>query len=106
LAQTVAELLSNYQPSSCERRPFYCRICRYQGESLEDLIGHKKSELHVMAEEGERKLAFCRLCRKQFTSPEQLKCHLKGKPHQELLMRRRRGGGGAVREGGKGVVYG
>jgi len=97
LAQTVAELLSNYQPASSERRPFYCRICRFQGQSLEDLAHHKKGELHRLAQESERKLSFCRLCRKQFTSMEQMKSHLKGKPHQELLMKRR--GGGGRREG-------
>ena len=34
---TVEELLQNYEPASVERKPFYCRVCRFQGNSFEDL---------------------------------------------------------------------
>ncbi len=100
LEQTVSEMLQNYQPASQEKRPFYCRICRYQGRNLDDLSTHKRTDLHRLAEEKERKVSFCRLCRKQFTSPEQLKGHLKGKPHQDLLKKRMEGGGGGRGRGG------
>ena len=85
LEKTVAELLKNYQPSSSERRPFWCRICRFQGTSELDLMDHRKSEFHVVASKKERKLSFCKLCKIQFTSPDQLKEHLNGAKHKAKL---------------------
>eukprot|EP01041_Mallomonas_annulata_P004891 gene4891-9757_t len=85
LQKTVNELLRNYIPTSCERKPFWCRICSFQGEALQDLENHRLSELHQLAERKERKISFCKLCRKQFTSPAQLKEHVKGKAHKERL---------------------
>ena len=81
LDATVVEMLRNYQPSSSERRPFWCRICRYQGGDEADLVRHRASESHRRAIRVERRLSFCSKCRKQFTSPSQLKEHLKGKAH-------------------------
>lgn len=78
-------MLRNYQPSSSERRPFWCRICRFQGTSLEDFNAHKQSELHIAASKKERKMSYCNLCRKQFTSPDQLKEHLDGAAHKQKL---------------------
>eukprot|EP01039_Chlorochromonas_danica_P004550 gene4551-4988_t len=85
LEKTIAEQLRNYQPASLEKKPFYCRVCKYQGQSIEELTNHKESESHRKAVELERKLSFCSLCRKQFTSPDQLQGHLEGKAHKERL---------------------
>jgi hypothetical protein len=85
LENTVKEMLSNYTPSSSERRAFWCRICRFQGDTEEELKNHRLTELHILASEKERKLSFCRLCKKQFTSPDQLQSHLVGKGHVEML---------------------
>lgn len=83
LDATVIEMLRNYQPSSAERRPFWCRVCRFQGQSEADLLSHRTSEAHRKASRVERRLSFCVKCRKQFTSPSQLQEHLKGKSHLE-----------------------
>ena len=85
LEATVREMLVNYQPSSAERRPFWCRICRIQSSDINEFESHKKSEMHAVAERMERKMSFCNLCKKQFTSPDQLKEHVKGKSHIERL---------------------
>ena len=66
LDATVVEMLRNYQPSSSERRPFWCRICRYQGGDEADLVRHRASESHRRAIRVERRLSFCSKCRKQF----------------------------------------
>merc|ERR1712196_437328 len=63
LESTVKELLQDYKPTSHERRPFWCRICLYQGTDLEDLTQHKNTESHQLAYEKERKLSYCKLCR-------------------------------------------
>ena len=96
LSKTVKELISSYVPVSHEKKAFYCRVCKYEGSSEEDLFEHRKSEDHKAAVAVERKASFCRLCRKQFTSPEQLKEHLKGKGHKlalENAMSRKQGRG-------------
>jgi hypothetical protein len=85
LEKTVREMLKNYEPASYEKRPFYCRICRFQGADLDELKIHQRSEEHKIAEDIERRMSFCRICKKQFTSPEQLKEHNKGKPHKLAL---------------------
>lgn len=85
LEKTIAEQLRHYQPASLEKKPFYCRVCKYQGQSIEELTSHKESESHHKAVALERKLSFCSLCRKQFTSPDQLQGHLEGKAHKERL---------------------
>jgi len=85
LDRTVEALLRNYQPTSSERRPFWCRICQFQGENMEDLEAHRRSDLHVLAAEKERKISFCKVCRTQFTSPAQLREHLQGKVHKEKM---------------------
>jgi hypothetical protein len=85
LEKTVLELLRNYQPSSSEKRPFWCRVCRFQGESADDLMTHRESEFHVVASQKERKLSYCKLCKIQFTSPDQLKEHLRGAKHKAKL---------------------
>ena len=85
LESTVKELLKDYKPTSSERRPFWCRLCMYQGECIEDLQAHKQSDLHRLAEEKEKKMRYCKLCRKDFTSIDQLKAHLQGKSHKERL---------------------
>ena len=82
LETTIREMLKSYQPSSADRRPFWCRICRFQGENLDDWTDHKSTEGHKMAEKMERKMSACRVCRKEFTSPDQLKEHMKGNPHK------------------------
>jgi hypothetical protein len=84
LESIVSELL-NYKPSSSERRPFWCRVCRFQGNSQEDLLAHRGTDIHRIATEKERKLSYCKICKKQFTSPDQLEGHLKGKQHSERL---------------------
>jgi hypothetical protein len=85
LQRTVHELLAQYEPASLEKRPFYCRVCKFQAESTEELEAHRQTESHVKTQEFERRVCYCKLCRKQFTSPEQLKEHLKGKAHTERL---------------------
>jgi hypothetical protein len=90
LDKTVLEFLLNYEPSSSSKKPLWCRICRFQGDSLEEFNDHKLSDSHTMASEKERELSYCKLCRKQFTSPDQLKGHLIGKGHKETLDRFRR----------------
>jgi hypothetical protein len=85
LEKTVMEMLRNYQPSSSEKRPFWCRVCRFQGESEADLMSHRESEFHVLASQKERKLSYCKLCKIQFTSPDQLKEHLRGSKHKSKL---------------------
>lgn len=83
LEKTVNEMLRHYVPASLEKRPFYCRVCRFQGRDMTELEAHKMTELHELASKKERKISFCKLCRKQFTSPDQLKEHLRGKSHIE-----------------------
>eukprot|EP01038_Epipyxis_sp_PR26KG_P005130 gene5130-7146_t len=90
LEQTVLEMLKNYEPQSYEKRPFYCRICKYQGTNTDELMNHRETENHKIAIEIEKKFCFCKTCKKQFTSPEQIKEHLKGKWHQEKLARFKR----------------
>ncbi|CAM9444013.1 unnamed protein product, partial [Ectocarpus sp. 6 AP-2014] len=85
LDSAVKELLANYEARSSERVPFYCRVCKFQGDSLEALEKHKEEPLHVEAAKKERKISKCSLCKKQFTSPPQLQEHLAGKAHLEKL---------------------
>ncbi|CAM9110362.1 unnamed protein product [Choristocarpus tenellus] len=86
LEGAVKELLSNYEARSSERVPFYCRVCKFEGSSLEDLEAHKLEPLHQEATRKERKVSTCSLCKKQFTSPPQLKEHIAGRAHRETLL--------------------
>ena len=101
LEATVLEHLRHYKPASHEKLPFFCRVCRFKGGSVEDLERHRMSAEHASACELERKMSFCKLCRKQFTSPDQLKGHLTGKSHIERLakMKLQQSGGGRLRGG-------
>jgi len=85
LELTIEEHLKNYEPASVEKRPFYCRVCRYTGIDIDDLNKHRETEVHKLAFQKERKLSFCNVCHKQFTSPAQLKEHLKGNSHHERV---------------------
>lgn len=76
-----------YEPVSSEKKPFYCRFCKYQGESLEDLENHKASEDHKKSYQQIMRLSYCHLCKKQYTSPVQLEEHRKGKQHLERLQK-------------------
>ena len=83
----MKELLRDYQPTSSERKPFWCRVCYFQGNNEDELKLHRTTELHLAATEKERKLSYCSICKKQFTSPDQLKAHLQGKQHMLRLER-------------------
>ncbi len=87
MEKTIREMLTDYTPASAERKPFWCRICRFQGKDEGDLFEHRKSEFHRTAANIEMKMSYCHLCRKQFTSPMQLKEHLAAKAHKERLER-------------------
>jgi len=91
LEQTVRDMLADYKPTSSERRPFWCRICSFQGSDQDALLAHRETEMHVLAARREKGLSFCKLCRKQFTSIDQLKGHVKGKQHIERLERMKAG---------------
>ena len=75
----------NYVPSSVEHKPFWCRVCLFQGKDTTDLEVHKESREHKMTVAVEARLCSCGPCRKNFTSPEQLKEHLGGKLHRERM---------------------
>jgi hypothetical protein len=85
LETTIREMLKNYESLSGDKRPFYCRICRFQGTCIDDFNDHRQSEEHSIAAKIECKMSYCKLCRKQFTSPAQLKEHLQANPHKEKL---------------------
>ena len=85
LENTIREILSNYQPLSGEKIPFYCRICRYQGTNILEFNTHRNSEEHNLAVKIELKLSYCKSCQKQLSSPAQLKEHLQARPHKERL---------------------
>jgi hypothetical protein len=68
--QELMNYIRGYTPS--EHRPFHCRICNFQGESLEDWNAHKQTSTHQENSDKEKKACFCRLCRKDFTSPAQV----------------------------------
>lgn len=87
MEKTIREMLKDYTPASAERKPFWCRICRFQGKDEGDLFEHRESEFHRTAANIEMKMSYCQLCRKQFTSPMQLKEHLAAKAHKERLER-------------------
>lgn len=87
LESTVREMMQSYQPTSQDKKPFWCRVCRYQAENISDFDHHRNSDSHLQLVALERKASFCKLCRKQFTSPEQLKEHLVGKQHIEKIER-------------------
>lgn len=83
--RTVKEAIDSYVPASHEKLPFHCRVCKFQGQNLEEFEAHRASEEHKVATSTENKICFCKLCRKKFTSPAQLSEHLKGKGHKERL---------------------
>jgi len=85
LEATIREMFSNYVPTSNERRPFWCRLCQFQGTDLPSFEEHRQSEQHLLAVDIEKKMAFCKLCKKNFTSMAQLKEHLEGVAHKERL---------------------
>ena len=88
LEQTIMEMLTNYEPTSAQHKPFWCRICRFQGINLEEYEVHIESELHREARQIERELSTCKLCNKEFTSPDQLREHKAGRAHKEKLENR------------------
>jgi hypothetical protein len=98
MEKTVREMLAHYEPVSQDRRPFYCRVCSHQADSLEALEAHKQTEFHAVAVRLERNRSYCKHCEKQFTSPDQLRGHVEGKAHRDKVARmaaRKRGNYGA-----------
>ena len=87
MEKTIREMLTTYEPVSQDRKPFYCRVCKHQCNSLEDFEAHKLSEFHSVAVNVERKHRYCKHCEKEFTSPDQLKGHMEGKAHKEQVNR-------------------
>jgi hypothetical protein len=83
--RTVKDVIDSYVPASHEKKPFYCRICVFQGQNIEEFEAHRNSDAHKEATSKESKILFCKLCRKKFTSPAQLSEHLQGKAHKERL---------------------
>lgn len=87
LEATIREMFSKYVPTSADRRPFWCRLCQFQGSDLNDFEQHRESEQHNLAVEIEKKMAYCKLCKKRFTSMAQLKEHISGSGHKEFLQK-------------------
>ena len=85
LEETIMEMLTNYEPTSAQHKPFWCRVCRFQGASLDEYEEHMRSDFHRGAKQMERELSTCKLCKKEFTSPDQLREHKRGKAHREKL---------------------
>lgn len=85
MESTIVEMLQNYAPTSSDRKPFWCRVCRHQSASHAEFNEHNKSEIHAKASKLERKLSSCKVCKKEFTSPDQLREHLNGKSHKEVM---------------------
>lgn len=84
--QNVKIFQNNYIPASrVGGTPFWCRVCQYQGQNLDEFEKHRLSDSHKQILEIERKASYCKLCRKQFTSPDQLKEHIHGNAHYERL---------------------
>ena len=48
---TIKDMLRDYKPTSSEKKPFWCRICRFQGTTEKDFKEHRASEFHVTAGE-------------------------------------------------------
>jgi hypothetical protein len=84
-AASVKSYVASYETSSANKKPFWCRVCKFTGQDYDDFLNHKQSSSHQRAEDIDRKASYCKLCRKQFTSPEQLKEHLQGTAHKEKL---------------------
>lgn len=87
MEKTVREMLSHYEPASHDKKPFFCRVCRHQAGSVEELEAHKLTDFHAVAVRVERSRSYCKHCEKQFTSPDQLKGHIEGKAHKEKVAR-------------------
>ena len=85
LKDAVNDVLSNYVARSCEKIPFYCRVCLHQSESHEEFIAHKRTEFHKAAVQVEKKATYCNLCRKQLTSLVQMQEHLESRPHRQRM---------------------
>lgn len=83
LSKAVKEVLKSYEPSSHEKKPFWCRLCKHQAENMEKFEKHKMSKFHLTAERMERKMTFCKICKKQFNSLDQYNNHCKGKWHRQ-----------------------
>ena len=81
----IRQLLTNY---TVERRPFWCRLCRFQGSNNDEFLEHRESDFHKKAIAMEQKMCHCRMCKRSFTSAVQLKEHMTGKLHHENLNRR------------------
>jgi len=90
LEEAAKALAESYTPTSSERRPFWCRICKFQGSNLPEFENHRESSFHRSLAAKERELSYCSICRKRFTSPVQLTEHLKGKGHEDQLSRKGR----------------
>lgn len=83
MEEAAKKALGFYVPRSSEKIPFFCRVCQYQGTSIEEFEKHRLSQTHEVATNVEKKMSFCRICRKQFTSINQLEEHLLGNGHKE-----------------------
>ena len=84
---SVIAMLKNYEPASIHKKPFWCRVCRFQADSMRSYTEHLASTLHIETSKVERKMSGCKLCKKEFTSPDQLQEHLRGKLHKGTLQR-------------------
>ena len=62
MEKTIREMLKDYIPASVERKPFWCRICRFQGKDESDFFEHRKSEFHRTAVNIDMKMSYCQLC--------------------------------------------
>ena len=82
---SVQAYKDNYEPASMVGAPFWCRVCQWLGQDLNDFKSHSICVDHLSKLEIERKASSCKLCRKQFTSPLQLKEHLHGAAHKAKL---------------------
>lgn len=64
---------------TAEGRSMYCRVCKIDFETVEELQEHRASVSHLAAESRDRQRSHCPLCDKSFTSPAQLREHVAGK---------------------------
>uniref|UniRef100_A0A7S4RE94 U1-type domain-containing protein n=2 Tax=Ditylum brightwellii TaxID=49249 RepID=A0A7S4RE94_9STRA len=98
LRKVAAEKLNEYVPRSCEKMPFFCRICRVQSANEREFRNHFKTQEHKIAASVHQKATYCKLCRKQLTSVIQMKEHLGSRPHKERLDRMSSRGKGRMGE--------
>ncbi|XP_075220344.1 uncharacterized protein LOC142323896 [Lycorma delicatula] len=82
---SAGALILSYATAMARQAPFHCSLCRFYCNSMQYLIQHWDSKLHIVNDLKVTGRYWCSFCRYDCKLSSEMKCHLLSSTHQEVI---------------------